>query len=434
MAKRKRTPQAPPAAAGRRKKARETPEDASGAGPSQPPRSCPKKSAKMGGPKEPVDLNVVEGPYLVEFEVIPDPDRRIRWGLVHRSARSATLAPLRERLITGSGLSFALDLLVHRPHIPACLEFIQSVVTIRQERETRDRLDLPMEGTVRGRTMRLDAALVRDAFSLLAASLEIKRQVRHQLISDWFPEYQSSGKRYIARTCWRRDWLATLECISMMLLANRRPRTIPGRLTYYIKHFDLDPEDEPDKRLDFADFMAHSLRREVFAVQAHLHEDKPEQYLETFVAIPLTHILLHLQLLTGRECDEPPAPQQPRQLQRTHQAAKKKGLDVIICSEKSLVVRPGDCLVGFLEGLQKRFQIIIWSRQSKKPLMTYLEAMVMRRYLPAFLLDPQSSPQLLLDNGRTMNDKTRMSPRSLADGQSRQCSIGDDRVVDKTLS
>ncbi|KAL3690666.1 hypothetical protein R1sor_004317 [Riccia sorocarpa] len=116
MAKRKRTPHAPPAAAGRRKKARETLEEASGAGPSQPPRSRPKKGAKRGGPKEPADPNAVEGPYMVEFEVILDPDRRIRWGHVHRSARSAALAPLRERSITGSGLSFALDLLVHRPH------------------------------------------------------------------------------------------------------------------------------------------------------------------------------------------------------------------------------------------------------------------------------------------------------------------------------
>ncbi|KAL3700218.1 hypothetical protein R1sor_018240 [Riccia sorocarpa] len=222
--------------------------------------------------------HAVEGPYLVEFEVIPDPHRRIRWGHIHRSGRSAALAPLRERSITGYGLSFALDLHVHRPHIPACLEFIQSSVTIRQERETRDHLDLPMEGTVRGETVRLDAALVREAFSLPAASLEIKRQVWHSLISDWFPKYQVVG------------------------------RTIPGRLTYYIKHFDLDPEQEPDKRLDFADFMAHSLRRKVFGVHAHLQKDKPERYLETFVAIPLTHILLHLQLLTGRECDESPAP------------------------------------------------------------------------------------------------------------------------------
>ncbi|KAL3699743.1 hypothetical protein R1sor_017765 [Riccia sorocarpa] len=55
MTKRKRTPQAPPAAAGRRKKAQETPEEASGAGPSQPPSSRPKRGAKRGGPKEPVD-------------------------------------------------------------------------------------------------------------------------------------------------------------------------------------------------------------------------------------------------------------------------------------------------------------------------------------------------------------------------------------------
>ncbi|KAL3684569.1 hypothetical protein R1sor_002591 [Riccia sorocarpa] len=402
MAKRKCTPQAPPAAAGRKKKARETPEEASGAGPSQPPSSRPKKGARRGGQAPPVeekDPNVVEGPYMVEFERIPDPDRRIRWGHVTKSAKSAILAHLREREITGSGLSFALELPVHRPHIPACLEFIQSVVPIRQERESRNRLDLPMEGTVRGRTVRLDTALVREAFVLPRASLEIKRQVRHSLISDWFSEYQGSGKRYIARTCRRRDWGAALELISMMLLASRRPRTIPGRLTYYIKKFDLDPEEEPEKRLDFADFMAQSLRREVFAVQAHLKADKPERSLETFVAIPLTHILIHLRLLTGLECDEsraPPAvPAPPTALAAPAdpsgvEAAPKKGLDVIMSGGKSLVVRPRKCLVGFLEGLQKRCQIIIWSRLSYKSLMSYLEALVQRRYLPKFLLDPQS--------------------------------------------
>ncbi|KAL3696956.1 hypothetical protein R1sor_011032 [Riccia sorocarpa] len=300
---------APPAAAARRRKARETPEEASGAGPSEPHRSSPKKGAKRGGPKEPVDLNAIEGPYLVEFEVIPDPDRHIRWGHVDRSGRSAALAAVLVRDISASRLSVALDMPIHRPHIPACLEFIQSADTVdRRESDTRDRLDLPMEGTVRDRTVRLDADLVREAFLLLAASLEIKRQVRHSLISDWFPEYERSGKRYIARTCRHQEWAAALECISMMLLASRRPRTVLGRLVYYFNHFQLDPQDEPEQRLDFVDLMAHSLRREVFAVQVHLQADKPERCLETFVAIPLTHILLHLQLLTGPECDAPPAP------------------------------------------------------------------------------------------------------------------------------
>ncbi|KAL3692156.1 hypothetical protein R1sor_005807 [Riccia sorocarpa] len=117
MAKRKRTPHAPSAAAGRRKKARETPEEASSAGPSQPPRSRPKKGAKRGGPKEPVDPNAIESPYLVEFEVMPDPDRRIRWSHVDWSGRSAVLAAVRVREITTSGLSVALDLPIHRPHV-----------------------------------------------------------------------------------------------------------------------------------------------------------------------------------------------------------------------------------------------------------------------------------------------------------------------------
>ncbi|KAL3676764.1 hypothetical protein R1sor_026712 [Riccia sorocarpa] len=102
MAKRKRPPQAPPAAAARRKKTQETPEEASGAGPSEPHRSRSKKGAKRGGPKEPVDPNVIEDLYLVEFEVIPDPNRHIRWGHVDRSGRSAALAAVRLRDISAS--------------------------------------------------------------------------------------------------------------------------------------------------------------------------------------------------------------------------------------------------------------------------------------------------------------------------------------------
>ncbi|KAL3691108.1 hypothetical protein R1sor_004759 [Riccia sorocarpa] len=172
-----------------------------------------------------------------------------------------------------------------------------------------------MEGTVSSRTVRLDAASICEAFLLPATSLEIKRQVRHSLIRDWFPDYERSEKRYIARTCRHRGWAPTLECISMMLLAGRRPRTILGRLVYYIKHFKLDSQDEPEQRLDFADLMAHNLRREVFTVQAHLTDNKPERYIETFVAISLTRILIHLEIITSEECDAPPtAPTSPADL------------------------------------------------------------------------------------------------------------------------
>ncbi|KAL3677993.1 hypothetical protein R1sor_020949 [Riccia sorocarpa] len=164
-----------------------------------------------------------------------------------------------------------------------------------------------MEATVRGRTIRLDAALVCAAFVLPAASLEIKRQVRHSLIVDWFREYECNGKRYIARTCLHREWAPALECICMVLLASRRPRCIPGRLVYYIKKFKMDPEDDPEDRLDFAELMVQSLRREVLAVRGHLTADTPERYMDTFVAVPLTWIFIHIGIITGEECDAPPA-------------------------------------------------------------------------------------------------------------------------------
>ncbi|KAL3701948.1 hypothetical protein R1sor_019970 [Riccia sorocarpa] len=261
MTKRKRPPQAPPAAAARKKNTWGTTEQTSGAGPSRP-----KKGGRRGEPKEPVDLNAIEGEYLVDFEKIPDPDRHIRWGHVTRDQRRAAMRSVRRFELTSRGLLDALTLPVHRPHMTACLEFIHSAVSFGPLREGRERLDLPMEGTVSGKTVRLDAILVRQAFVLPEAEMEIKRQVRHCLIRDWFPDYQRSGKRYIARTCLYPEWAPALECISMVLLASRRPRTIPGRLIYYIKNGEFDREGEPEERLDFADLMAHSLRHEVFAV------------------------------------------------------------------------------------------------------------------------------------------------------------------------
>ncbi|KAL3681606.1 hypothetical protein R1sor_024562 [Riccia sorocarpa] len=268
------------------------------AGPSVQP-SRQKKGAKrpMGEPKKVLNLDAIEGEYLVEFEVIPDIERHVRWGYVTGDQRRSVLRAVRNRDLTASGLFAALDLSVHRPHISACLEFIQSAVIV-DPREGVSALDFPMEATVRGRTVRLDTALVRAAFVLPAASMEIKRQVRHSLIVDWFREYERNEKRYIARTCLHREWASALECISMVLLASHRPRCIPGRLVYYIKHFKLDPEDDPKDRLDFAELMVQSLRREVLAVRGHLEGDTPERYMETFVAIPLTWILIHLGVCT----------------------------------------------------------------------------------------------------------------------------------------
>ncbi|KAL3692106.1 hypothetical protein R1sor_005757 [Riccia sorocarpa] len=180
-----RTNRSPPAEVTRRKKARETPEQASCAGPSEPPSSRPKKGVKRGVPKKPVDPDKIEGQYLIEFEVIPDPDRHIRWGYVNWYGRGSAFEALHNRDLMAVGLGLALELPIHRPH--------------------------------------------------------------------------------------------------------------------------LDPHDDPEQRLDFADFMAHSLHREVFAVQAHLKDDKPERYMETFVAIPLTWILIHLERITGEECDALPA-------------------------------------------------------------------------------------------------------------------------------
>ncbi|KAL3683545.1 hypothetical protein R1sor_001567 [Riccia sorocarpa] len=307
--------------------------------------------------------------------------RRVRRGRRRRSA----LRAVRNRELTASGLFAALDLPVHRPHISACLEFIRTAVTV-DPREGVSAIDLPMEATVRGRTVRLDAAFVRAAFVLPAASMEIKRQVRHALIVDWFWEYERNGKRYIARTCLHREWAPALECISIVLLASRRPRCIPGRLVYYIKNFKLDPEEDPEDRLDFAELMVQSLRSEVLAVRGHLNGDTLERYMETFVAVPLTWIFIHLGIITGEECDAPPAaPADPSGVK----AASKKGFDVLSCLEKSLVVRPGDCLVAFLELLQKRCHIIVWCRASLKYVTAFLGLMVSKGYLPAFMLDPQ---------------------------------------------
>ncbi|KAL3694887.1 hypothetical protein R1sor_008538 [Riccia sorocarpa] len=166
------------------------------------PTSRKKKGAKRprGKPKKVVN----PGKNLLMFEVIPDIERHVRWCYVTGDQRHSALRVVRNRELTASGLFTALDLPVHRPHISACLEFIHSAVTL-DPREGVSPLDLPMEATVRGRTVRLDAALVRAAFVLPATSMEIKRQVRHSLIVDWFREYERNGKRYIARTCLHRE-------------------------------------------------------------------------------------------------------------------------------------------------------------------------------------------------------------------------------------
>ncbi|KAL3697675.1 hypothetical protein R1sor_011751 [Riccia sorocarpa] len=410
MVPKKRPPQGLPGEAFRRKKrtwdttqqatdagpsVRHTRQQATGAGPSvQPagplvPTSRQKKGAKRpkGEPKKKLNPDAIEDEYLVEFEVIPDIEQHVRWGYVTGDQRRSALRALRNCDLTASGLFAALDLPVHRPHISACLEFIQSAVTV-DPREGVSAFDLPMEATVRGPTVRLDAALVRVAFVHPAASMEIKRQVRHSLIVDWFREYEHNGKRYIARTCLHREWAPALECISMVLLASRRPRYIPGRLVYYIKNLKMDPEDDPEDRLDFAELMVQSLRHEVLAVRGHLEGDTPERYMETFVAIPLTWIFIHLGIITGEECDAPPAapaaPADPSGVE----AALKKGFDVLSCLQKSLVVWPGDCLVALLELLQKRCHIIVWSRASLKYVTAFLGLMVSKDYLPAFMLDP----------------------------------------------
>ncbi|KAL3694036.1 hypothetical protein R1sor_007687 [Riccia sorocarpa] len=412
MAPKKRPPQAPPAEApGRKKRTQETTQQATDAGPSmrhmrqQAARAGPSvqlagPSVQPAGPSVPTSRqkkavkrprDAIEGEYLVKFEHIADRERHVRWCYVTGDQRRSALRAVRNRDLTASGLSAALDLPVHRPHISSCLEFIHSAVTV-DPREGVSPLDLPMEATVRGRTVRLDAALVRAAFVLPAASLEIKRQVRHSLIVDWFREYEHNGKRYIARTCLHREWAPALECICMVLLASRRPRCIPGRLVYYIKKFKMDPEDDPEDRLDFAELMMQSLRREVLAVRGHLTADTPERYMDMFVALPLTWIFIHLGIITGEECDAPPAalaapaaPADPAGVE----AVLKNGFEVLSCLEKSLVVRPGDCLVALLELLQKRCHIIVWSRASLKYVTAFLGLMVSKGYLPAFMLDPQ---------------------------------------------
>ncbi|KAL3690032.1 hypothetical protein R1sor_016341 [Riccia sorocarpa] len=122
--------------------------------------------------------------------------------------------------------------------------------------------------------------------------------------------------------------------------ANRRPHIISGQLVYYIKHFPLEEKDQPERRLDFADLMMRSLCREVFAVQAHLEDEMPERYMETFLADSLTWILIHHEVITGEECNAPAAPPAvPRAPTDPSgvKAAKAKGFDVLSVAGKSFV-------------------------------------------------------------------------------------------------
>ncbi|KAL3692520.1 hypothetical protein R1sor_006171 [Riccia sorocarpa] len=175
------------------------------------------------------------------------------------------------------------------------------------------------------------------------------------------------------------------------LSASRRPRCIPGRLVYYIKQFKMDPEEDPEDRLDFAELMVQSLRREVLAVRGPFGGRYTGALYGHVCCYPVD-VDIHPSrdhYRRGVRCS-PSSSSGPSRLANKAgvEAALKKGFDVLSCLEKSLVVRPGDCLVAFLELLQKRCHIIVWCRASLKYVTAFLGLMVSKGYLPAFMLDP----------------------------------------------
>ncbi|KAL3678924.1 hypothetical protein R1sor_021880 [Riccia sorocarpa] len=122
MAPKKRPPQAPPAEApGRKKRTRETTQQATDAGPSvrhmrqqatgarpsvQPAGPSVTTSRQKKGAKRPKG----------EPKKKLNPERHVRWGYVTGDQRRSALRAVGNRELTASGLFVALDLPVHRPH------------------------------------------------------------------------------------------------------------------------------------------------------------------------------------------------------------------------------------------------------------------------------------------------------------------------------
>ncbi|KAL3692135.1 hypothetical protein R1sor_005786 [Riccia sorocarpa] len=241
------------------------------------PPPAPPASAAAGAARIPRRRNP-EGASLVPYQVTLDAELYLKWGWVRSDDIQPTLDAMDDQDVVRLGFVTLLGQQFQQPHFAACLEFIRSYS-----------LDTHT-GTVGGTVVALSRQVVRDTFGLRYGLKPMDIKIRHERIEDWFPVRETKGKRYLAGDCARGpQWAPFMQLLNMILLPRRRIKCIPAHLIFYIRA-KLDGSAEDD--YDLTSFIRESLRIELVTVRKHLDATSHERYLETFIGMPLTAILI----------------------------------------------------------------------------------------------------------------------------------------------
>ncbi|KAL3679640.1 hypothetical protein R1sor_022596 [Riccia sorocarpa] len=248
-------------------------------------------AAAGGRPPRQVDP---ERASLVPFHVTPDAELYLKWGWVCSEDIQPTVDAMDDQDIVSLNFVTLLGQDSQQPHFAACLEFIRSYCLDRHT------------GTVGGTQVALSRQVVRDTFGLRYGMKPMDSKIRHERIQDWFPNRDVRGKRYLAADCERGPgWAAFMQLMNMILLTWRRIKCIPAHLIFYMRA-KIDGSAEDD--YDLTSFTVESLRTELMTVRKHLDATSHERYLETFIGMPLTAILIHAGVISTEETLTQPQP------------------------------------------------------------------------------------------------------------------------------
>ncbi|KAL3699587.1 hypothetical protein R1sor_017609 [Riccia sorocarpa] len=235
-----------------------------------------------------------EGASLVPYQVTPDAELYLKWGWMRSEDIQPTVDAMDDQDIVSLNFVTLLGQDFQQPHFAACLEFIRSYC-----------LDTHT-GTVGGTQVALSRQVVRDTFGLRYGLKPMDNKIRHERIQDWFPNRDVRGKRYLAADCKRGPgWAAFMQLMNMILLPRRRIKCIPAHLIFYMRA-KIDGSAEDD--YDLTSFTVESLRTELVTVRKHLDATSHERYLETFIGMPLTAILIHAGVISLEETLTQPQP------------------------------------------------------------------------------------------------------------------------------
>ncbi|KAL3692453.1 hypothetical protein R1sor_006104 [Riccia sorocarpa] len=258
--------------------------------------AAPVAPAAAGGrPPRQVDP---EGASLVPYQVTPDAELYLKWGWVRSEDIQPTVDAMDDQDIVSLNFVTLLGQDFQQPHFAACLEFIRSYC-----------LDTHT-GTVGGTQVALSRQVVRDTFGLRYGMKPMDSKIRHERIQDWFPNRDVRGKRYLAVDCERGPgWAAFMQLMNMILLPRRRIKCIPAHLIFYMRA-KIYGSAEDD--YDLTSFTVESLHTELVTVRKRLDATSHERYLETFIGMPLTAILIHAGVISPEETLTQPQPDSTR--------------------------------------------------------------------------------------------------------------------------